>query len=292
MLEKVKKNYPEIGMLLPAVLLLTAFVIIPFLLSFYFSFTNEKLMARPIPTKIVGIRNYMRILNDPDFWQAIRNTVFFAVLVIPIQLSLSLGSALLLNSKLKGLGIFRSIAILPMLMPMTVIVAIWAVMFQTPDGLLNALYQWLTQSQDYIDWLGDPDVAMTSIVMLSAWASFPFQMLIYLAGLQEIPTDRYEAASIDGFNSWQKFRYITLPGLRNTNIFVVIITTIGAFSLFTQVNVLTGGGPNNSTLTIIEYMFDNGYSSQRIGFASAISVIFFVSVASLGLIQRWLMKNE
>lgn len=292
LMRKSRRFLPEMGMLLPAITLMVIFVFIPFFLSGYFSFTNERLMPRPIPTQWLGFGNYERILTDSEFWIAVKNTVYFAVIVIPVQLSLSLGSAILLNSKLKGIAAFRSITILPMLTPITVIVAIWAVMFQTPDGLLNGVYQWLTGSADYIDWLGDEAIAMLSIVMLSIWASFPFQMLIYLAGLQEIPKDRYEAAQIDGFNHWQQFRYITLPGLRNTNIFVVIITTIGALSLFTQVNMLTGGGPNGSTMTIIQYMFSQGFSSQKIGYASAVSVIFFIAVASLGVLQRHLMKNE
>jgi multiple sugar transport system permease protein len=291
-MKKYKRLLPEIGMILPAIILLLTFVFIPFFLSGYFSFTNERLMPRPIPTQLIGLRNYDRVLTDPEFWQAVKNTLYFAVCVIPIQLSLSLGSAILLNSKMKGVSFFRSIAILPMLTPMTVIVTIWAALLQTPDGMFNGLYQWITQSNGYIDWLGDSDTTMFSIVMLSAWATFPFQMLIYLAGLQEIPADRYEAASIDGFSEWDKFRYITFPGLRNTNIFVVIITTIGALSLFTQVNMLTQGGPNGASMTIIQYMFVNGFQSQKIGYASSISVIFFVAVATLGIVQRYLMKNE
>lgn len=289
---RIKKYLPEMGMLLPAFLFLFIFVFIPFLLSIYFSFTNERLIPRPIPTKFIGFDNYQRILTDPEFWQAVKNTLYFAVWVIPLQLSLSLSSAILLNSKLKGLAFFRSIALLPLLMPMTVITAIWAALFIYPDGLLNGALQGILPFVTPINWLGDKGIAMFSIVLLSMWATFPFQMLIYLAGLQEIPADRYEAASIDGFNAWQKFRYITLPGLRNTNIFVIIITTIGALSLFTQVNILTSGGPEGSTVTIIQYMFDNGYSSQRIGFASAVSVIFFVAVATLGIVQRVLMRNE
>ena len=291
-MSKVKKYLPEIGMLLPAFLFLLIFVFIPLFLSIYFSFTNERLIPRPIPTKFIGLDNYQRILTDPEFWQAIKNTLYFAVWVIPMQLSVSLGVAMLLNSKIKGIAFFRSIALLPLLMPMTVITAIWAALFIYPDGLLNGALQTIMPFLAPVDWLGDKSISMFSIVLLSMWATFPFQMLIYLAGLQEIPNDRYEAASIDGFNSWQKFRYITLPGLRNTNIFVIIITTIGAFSLFTQVNILTGGGPEGSTMTIIQYMFDNGYSSQRIGFASAVSVIFFITVATLSIIQKIIMKNE
>ena len=289
---RMRNALPEVGLLIPALVLLALFVFVPFLLSFQFSFTNERLMPGPIPARWLGLQNYGRVLTDPEFWTAVRNTVYFAVVVIPVQLSLSLGSALLLNSKIKGLAIFRSIAILPLLMPMTVIVTIWAALYRTPDGLLNSAYQTLFHTLSYIDWLGDPGIAMISIIVLSIWASFPFQMLIYLAGLQEVPQDRYEAAAIDGFGRWDVFRHVTLPGLRNTNVFVVIITTIGALSLFTQVNILTGGGPNDATLTIIQYMFSKGYSAQKIGFASAVGIIFFVTVASLSVAQRLLAKNE
>lgn len=279
-------------MLVPALILLSVFVFLPFLLSLYYSFTNERLMPRPIPAKWLGIENYVRVLNDPEFWQAVRNTVYFAVIVIPVQLTISLASAILLNSKIKGLSLFRSIAILPLLMPITVVVTIWACLYRTPDGLLNSAYQAIFGTVSYIDWLGDPSIAMISIIVLSVWATFPFQMLIYLAGLQEIPRDRYEAASIDAFGAWDTFRHITLPGLRNTNIFVVMITTIGAMSLFTQVNMLTGGGPNGATETIIQYMFSNGYSAQKVGFASSIGIVFFVTVATISVVQRILLKNE
>ena len=291
-MRRLKNALPEIAMLVPALALLTVFVLVPFLLSFHYSFTNERLMPRPIPSRWLGLQNYERVLTDPEFWAAVRNTIYFAVIVIPVQLSLSLASAMLLNSRIKGLAIFRSIVILPLLLPITVVATIWAALYRTPDGLLNSAYQALFHTLGYIDWLGDPAVAMISIIVLSIWATFPFQMLIYLAGLQEIPKDRYEAASIDGFSAWNVFRHVTFPGLRNTHVFVVMITTIGALSLFTQVNILTGGGPNGATLTIIQYMFSNGYSAQKIGFASAVGIIFFVTVASLSIAQRILMKNE
>lgn len=289
---RLRSALPEIGMLMPALVLLALFVFVPFLLSIQFSFTNERLMPRPIPVRWLGLRNYERVLNDPEFWRAVRNTLYFGVVVIPAQLAISLAAALLLNSKIRGLAVFRSIAILPLLMPMTVVGTIWAALYRTPDGLLNSAYQWLFNTLSYIDWLGDPGVAMLSIIVLSIWASFPFQMLIYLAGLQEIPKDRYEAAEIDGFGAWDVFRHVTFPGLRNTNVFVVIITTIGALSLFTQVNMLTGGGPNNATLTIIQYMFRNGFAEQKVGVAAAVGIIFFVTVASLSVAQRILIKNE
>ncbi|MEE3650425.1 MULTISPECIES: carbohydrate ABC transporter permease [unclassified Brenneria] len=291
-MRKLRYRVPEYAMLLPAVVLLTAFVVIPFMCSIAFSFTNERLMPRPIPTAWVGLTNYRRIFTDPEFWQAVGNTLRFAAIVIPLQLALSLGAAMLLNSKLRAMALFRSIIIMPLLIPMTVIAAIWSVMLQTPDGLFNGLWAALTGAQQVKDWLGDPRYALYAIIALSIWASFPFQMLIYLAGLQEIPKTLYEVAVIDGFGRWQQFRYITFPGLRNTHIFAVIITTIGAFSLFTQVNILTGGGPNGATTTIIQYMFSNGFSAQRIGFASAVSVVFFCAVLLLGLAQKKLMSEK
>ena len=236
-MRRLKNALPEIAMLVPALTLLTVFVLVPFLLSFHYSFTNERLMPRPIPSRWLGLQNYERVITDPEFWAAVRNTIYFAVIVIPVQLSLSLASAMLLNSRIKGLAILRSIVILPLLLPMTVVATIWAALYRTPDGLLNSAYQAVFHTVGHIDWLGDPAVAMISIIVLSIWATFPFQMLIYLAGLQEIPKDRYEAASIDGFSAWNVFRHVTFPGLRNTHVFVVMITTIGALSLFTQVNI-------------------------------------------------------
>lgn len=282
----------ELAMLLPALIFLVVVIVVPFLLSVWFSFTDQRLVPRPIPTRFVGLTNYARMFDDPLFWQALWNTVFFALLVVPFQLAMSLGAALILNSALPFRSFFRAIAILPLLLPMTVIVAIWAVLFRIPNGPLNSVYQWVTGSAGYVDWLGNPSIAMISIVLLSAWATFPYQMLIYLAGLQDIPQDLYEAAKIDGAKRWQRFRYVTWPGLRNVNVFLLIITTIDALKLFTQVNILTKGGPNGATTTIIHYLFVQGYSTQRIGHASAVAVFFFVAVTAIALLQRRFFKNE
>ncbi len=282
----------ETALIAPAAILLIVFLILPFFMAGYLSFTNERLVPRPIPTRFVGFDNYTRVLGDPDFWQAFRNTFYFALLVVPLQLSMSLGAAMLLNGRLRFRSFFRSVALLPLVTPITVIIVIWAAMFQIPDGLLNNLIRLFGYQGGFVNWLGDARWAMPSIVLLSAWATFPFQMLIYLAGLQGIPIERYEAARIDGANTWAQFRYITLTGLRNVHVFVIITTTIQAFKLFVQVDLLTRGGPLGSTNTLVRYMVQEGYSAQRIGYASAIAVIFFLLVATFALLQRALIPND
>jgi multiple sugar transport system permease protein len=282
----------EVAMLLPAMLFLLVIIVAPFALSIWFSFTDQRLVPRPIPTNFVGITNYERMFADRLFWQAIGNTLLFAVLVVPIQLVLSLCAAMALNATIPFRNFFRSVAIMPLLLPMTVVVAIWAVLYRIPTGPMNTVYQWFAGPDQYIDFIGSSSTAMVSLVVLSAWASFPYQMLIYLAGLQDIPADLYEASKLDGAKKWQRFRYVTWPGLRNVNIFLLIITTIQALKLFTQVSVMTKGGPNGATSTIIYYLFQQGYTTQKVGYASAIAVFFFVAVTAIAILQRVFLKNE
>jgi multiple sugar transport system permease protein len=281
----------ELLLLLPATLLLFCFLVIPFGLSIYFSFTDQRLVPNPVPTDFVGLQNYQQVLTDPAFWQAFKNTVYFAVLVVPFQCAISLGAAVLLNASFPLRPFFRSVAILPLMTPITVSIVIWAAFYRIPDGLFNNVIK-AFGADTYVDWLGSPTWALPAIVLLSAWATFPFQMLLYLAGLQDIPNERYEAAHMDGANAWQQFRYVTFPGLRNTNILILITTTIQAFKLFTQVDILTRGGPIGSTNTLVRYMIQQGYTSQLVGFGSAVAIIFVVIVGSLAILQRVLLKNE
>ncbi|MFV0332844.1 MAG: carbohydrate ABC transporter permease [Tropicimonas sp.] len=279
-------------MLLPAMLCLLLIIVVPFALSVGFSFTDQRLVPRPIPTRFVGLRNYERMFADRLFWQAIGNTLLFTVLVVPFQLTISLCVAMALNAAIPFRSLFRTISILPLLLPITVVVAIWAVLYRIPTGPLNAIYQSFAGSGSYIDFIGGSGTAMVSLVVLSAWATFPYQMLIYLAGLQDVSGDLYEAAELDGATAWQRFRFVTWPSLRNVNIFLLIITTIQALKLFTQVSVMTKGGPNGSTTTIIYYLFQQGFTTQKVGYASAISVFFFVAVTSIAVLQRVFLKNE
>lgn len=280
----------EFLMLLPACLLVGIFLLLPFVLSFPMSLTNRRLIPRPV--KFVGLDNYVNVLTDPVFWRALFNVTYFAVMVVPIQCGFALAMALLINQKLPGRNVFRGALFLPAITSMAVVCVIWGTLFQYPTGPLNQIVSILTFGlAGPIDWLGNPASAMPAIVLLSAWQAYGFQMVVYLAGLQSIPNDLYEAARLDGASTWQRFRFVTWPGLRQTNIFVLIITTIQAFKLFTQVNILTQGGPRNATETVVQYMYQVGFVGQKLGLASAVAIILFFIVLAISLVQRVVLRD-
>jgi len=291
LLEPRKEVLQELFMLLPAIILLITFIVIPFGMSVPLSLTNQRLIQGPIATKFVGLRNYIQILSDPDFWQAFRNIFYFTALVLPIQCGIALLIAFFLNKQKQLKKFLRAAFFLPFITPMVIVTVIWSTIYQYPTGILNAILVFISNGAfTPVDWLGTASAAMPSIVFLSAWQAYGFQMVIYLAGLQNIPDEQYEAADVFGANGWQKFRYVTWPYLRNTNILVLTITTIQALKLFTQVNILTNGGPLGSTNTLVHYSYEAGFISQKIGYSSASSLIMFVLVVMIIFIQRWLLK--
>ena len=277
----------------PALALLGLFIVTPFVMSVALSFTNERLVSRPVPSEWVGLRNYARLLVDPEFWQALRNTATFAAVVVPVQSALSLGLAMLINSSLPGRDAFRTIYFLPVIITLTVICVIWGALYIYPGGALNALMAAITfGAWEPVNWLGDRRFAMGSIIVMSIWASAGFQMVIYLAGLQNIPEDLYEAARMDEATPWQQFWWITMPMLKPTHVFVVIATTIFAFKLFTQVQILTQGGPRGATDSLVRFIYVNGFSELRVGYASAATVVFMVIVLTISLVQRLAIRED
>lgn len=280
----------EFLMLLPACVIVGLFLLMPFILSFPMSLTNRRLIPRPV--RFVGFDNYVDVLTDPVFWRALLNVSYFALLVVPLQCGFALAMALLINQKLPGRNFFRGALFLPAITSMAVVCVIWGTLFQFPTGPLNQIVAFLTFGlAGPIDWLGNPASAMPAIVLLSAWQAYGFQMVVYLAGLQSIPNDLYEAARLDGASTWQRFRFVTWPGLRQTNIFILIITTIQAFKLFTQVNILTQGGPRNATETVVQYMYQVGFVGQKLGVASAVAIILFFIVLAISLVQRVVLRD-
>ena len=238
-------------------------------------------------------QRYLLGARDPVFLRSIVNTFYFALLVVPIQTALALGLALWVNRNFRGRVVLRTVFFAPVVTSMVVVSAIWGLMLHSDSGLINQmLAAILGANAPQPDWLGDPKLAMLSIAMMSAWQGAGFQMLIFLSGLQGISLDQYEAADVMGASRWQKFIYITLPGLKRTLVFVMLSTTIMAFGLFTQVDVLTGGGPRDATTTIIFHSVRVGFREQDIAYGSAMTLVFFVFVLLLSLVQKKILERS
>jgi ABC-type sugar transport system permease subunit len=286
------KQRAAYGMIAPAVVLLILFLIIPVLLAFGLSFTNARLIS-PEPPRFVGIDNFTRALtNDPVFTRSLLNTFLFALVVVPVQSGLGLLMALLVNQKIRGVTAFRVIYFIPVVTSIVVVSILWKFMYQD-DGLINSTIDALTfGAWQGTDWLNNPQTALPAIIVLSIWQAVGFHMIIWLSGLQTIPGELYEAAEMDGATRWQQFWNVTWPGLRPTMVFVLVTITIAALGLFVQIDVMTQGGPLDSTTTIIYHAVRKGYREQEVGYGAAISLIFFVLVLTVSLVQRRLTRDK
>jgi len=315
----------------PALALIVAFVILPFFLAVGFSFTNQRLVS-PNAAEFTGLANYRQLLGmgilhlDPEkdatgypqydgmrewfswssgegrtyvlardvvFMKAIVNTFIFVLVVAPLQGGLALGLALLINQRLRGINVYRAIYFMPVVISIVVVSLLWTFIYDQKEGILNNLLSALSfGALPRVDWLGNPNTALGSIILMSVWQAVGFHMVIWLSGLQTISPTLYEAAAIEGASKWQTFRYITWPGLRNTAVLVLVVITMQAFGLFSQIDVMTKGGPLDSTQTIVFQAIQRGYGKQDISAGSAISVILFVIVLSVSLIQRYLTREK
>jgi multiple sugar transport system permease protein len=278
----------------PALLLLLVFLLIPFIMAIGLSFSDQRLIPNPnLPTQFVGLRNFARLIEDETFHRALLNNFLFAAVVVPVQTSLALLLAVLVNQKLRFVNVFRTIFFSPVVTMMVVVAIVWTFLYNPGAGFINQVLNTISFGLlEPIDWLNDTKLAFPSIMMVSIWQGVGFQMVIYLAGLQDIPSELYEAAQVDGANQWQQFRNVTLPQLRNTTIFVVIATTILSFKLFTQVWVMTQGGPQEATMTTMIMLYREGFRQLKVGYASAIAIVFFVIVLAVSLVQRVFLKEE
>ena len=269
----------------PAVVLLIAFLVVPMIYTAYFSVFRYQIM-RPDAMKFIGIENYIELFQDKNFWQALKNTVYFTIIVVPFQCALALGLALLVSKKFRGVAIFRTMYFSPQLTSMVVISVLWSVLYNAnPNtGLFNSILTSL--GLDPISFLNDENTAMNSIIFMSAWQGAGYQMMIFLAGLQGIPRDQYEAASVDGATKFKQFLYITLPGLKGTIKYVIMITMIQAMKLFTQPYIMTQGGPKNSTKTLVYYIYSEGFQRGNFGYACSIAAVFFVIVVCMSMAMK------
>jgi multiple sugar transport system permease protein len=233
------------------------------------------------------------LARDVVFMKALVNTILFVIIVAPLQGGLALGLALLINQKLRGINVYRAIYFMPVVVSIVVVSILWRIIYDGNNGLLNNILVGLSFGafQPH-NWLGEPSTALGAIIAMSIWQAVGFHMVIWLSGLQTISPTLYEAAAIEGASKWQVFRYITWPGLKNTAILVLLVITMQAFGLFSQINVMTKGGPLDSTQTIVFQAVERGYGKQDISGGSAISVILFLIVLSVSLIQRWLTRDK
>ncbi len=343
-------------MVSPAMLLMGLFLIVPFVLAFAMSFTNQRLVS-PNPTQFVGLENYRQMLglgvlvleperdaqgaiareadgspsypslrgytrDNPDyphldrkrewfhldwtgerrlyvlasdviFMKALVNTVLFVVVVAPVQALLALLLAMLINQPLRGINVFRTIYFMPVVISMVVVAFLWRFIYSGDSGLLNSLLQQLTFGAfKPVDWLGQPATALWAIMAMSVWQGVGFHMIVWLSGLQTISASLYEAAALEGASKWQVFRYVTWPGLRNTAILVMVVITMQAFTLYPQIDVMTRGGPLDSTQSLVFQAVQRGYGKQDIAGGSAISVFLFLFVLAISLGQRWLTRER
>jgi len=276
----------------PALILLLAFIVLPFALAFWLSLTNQRLIS-PLPTRFVGIDNYIDTLQSASFWKGFWNNVWFVAIVVPVQTMFALWLAILVNRKIPGRVFFRTIFFLPVVTVMAAAAVVWTLLFNA-NGLVNAIMEMMTFGQFSPDWLNSTVWSLPAIMLVGLWQGVGFQMVILLAALQDVPEVLYEAASIDGASRWQQFLYVTIPGIRNGLIFVITVTSILAFRLFDQVWIMprVPGGPLDSTRTMMLEMVETGFGAQAVGRGSSIAIIFFVIVLAITLIQRRFIREE
>lgn len=279
--------------LAPALIPIFVFFFVPALAALVLSFTDFDIysLGNLEYARFVGLKNYRQLLDDPLFWKAMANTFYYVLVGGPLSIAASLGTALLLNSKLvRFRSFFQTVYFAPVVTTLVAVAVVWRFLYHPRFGLLN--YTLSVFGIAPIDWLGDPVWAMPAIILMSIWKNFGYNMIIFVAGLQNIPTQLYEAARMDGANSWQQFKNITLPMLAPTTVFVSIIAMIGNFQLFTEPYVMTQGGPVNSTLSIVLLMYQQGFRWWNLGYSAAIAFVLFGVILLGSLIQSRLQKRE
>ena len=276
----------------PALIGVAIFMIVPFCMSVVYSFTNKMLVQKPgEPLQFTFLDNYIKLFTNDLAHQAFMNTLLYAVMVVGTTILLGTLLAVFVNSKLRGVKIFRTIYFSPQVVTMTVVAVVWSFIFSSSEsGLMNSALQLFGLEPQR--WLQDTHWAMFCIAVMYIWQSLGLQMLIVLGGLQYIPEELYEAAYLDGCNTFQKFWRITVPMLKNTLVYVLISTTINTLKLFTQVYVLTNGGPQNATTSVVYLLYKSGFINQQVGYSSAIAVVFFIIVFVISEIQNYIIGKE
>jgi multiple sugar transport system permease protein len=278
--------------LLPGLLVLLFFFFLPIAGALVLSLTDFDIygVADYGNVRFVALHNYAELLRDPLFWAALKNTLYFVLVGGPLSVGVSLAAAVLINTKgIRFKGFFRSAYFAPVVTTLVAVAVVFRFLYHGRYGLINYALAWF--GMEPVDWLGDPTWAMPAIILLAVWKNFGYNMVIFIAGLQNVPEYLYEAATVDGANAWHRFKNITLPMLAPTFLFVSIITMIGYFQLFAEPYVMTEGGPLNSTLSVVLYMYQEGFRWWDMGYAAAIAFVLFVFILAGTLIQLRMSKE-
>ena len=279
--------------LAPALTMIAVFFFLPVLAALALSFTDFDIYALGDLHRLrfVGLGNYARLLQDPLFWKALGNTFYFVLVGGPLSIVVSLAAALLVNSGLLRFRVFfRGVFFLPVVTTLVAVAVVWRYLYQPGGGLID--YGLGLLGIRPIDWLGDPRWAMPAIILMAVWKNFGYNMVIFVAALQSIPRELYEAARIDGADRRHQFLHVTLPMLRPTFLFVSIITLIGYFQLFAEPYVMTQGGPDNATLSIVLLMYQEGFRWWNMGYASAVAFVLFLIILAATLVQMRVQRGH
>ncbi|WP_284645716.1 carbohydrate ABC transporter permease [Paenibacillus silviterrae] len=274
--------------LLPFLAVYSMFMLYPIVKGFITSFNKVSISME---STFVGTANYVSMAKDKYFWEALWNTFYFVVISTPTLIVVGLGLALIVNAGLKGTTFLRSVYFMPFVLSISVISSIWVFILQPYTGLLNTFLHKLGVVSE-VFWLDQPQLAWISILIATVWWTVGFNMVLFLAGLQEIPEDLYEAARIDGAGTWRQFVSITLPSIKSVMLLTVVLQTISSFKLFGQTYLMTKGGPGTSTRTLVQYIYEKGFIERDVGVASSMSYVLFVVTIVFAIIQFKFLSNK
>lgn len=284
--EKFKKSLAPYLFVLPNVLIFSIFIVIPAFIGFYYSFHDYDGLN---PMEFVGLSNYIEAIQDKEYWGVMSNTFLYAFIVVPLLFICALGIALMLIQEIRGKGLFRAIFYWPVMISFIIVGLTWKWIFGSSFGVLNYLLELV--GLEPIGWLTDSFYAKVSVIIATLWSRIGFYMVIFIAGLQAIPTEYYEAAKIDGASKLRTFWSMTLPLLKPTSLLVLILSLIDAFKQFPLLFALTSGGPGKETTYIVQYIYEFGFVKQELGMASAMSVLLFIIIGLFTMIQFRMAKG-
>lgn len=286
---RLRKNWTAYLFLAPGLVHFTVFTLFAVSFAFYLSFHEWNILEPEKP--FVGLDNYIRLFSDQKFHRAVGNTLLF-MLGIPLTMALGLGLALLLNTKIRGIAIYRTFFYLPVITPLVVSSIIWKWIYQGDYGLLNYYLLQLGLVKEKVLWLSNPDLALPALIIMGVWAGAGGHMIIYLAGLQGIPEEFYESAKVDGANPFQRLIHITIPLLAPTSFFLFVTSVIATFQIFTQIYIMTSGGPLNRTTTIGYYLYEKAFRHLDMGYATAMAFALFAMVFVFTLLQMKFTRGD